>query len=514
MVPQMLEAARAYQLDGFWVDGECLGAGLDYSPAAKAAWQAATGSASPPTDASQSSWFAWKQFNRTQFLKHLNTWVDGVHQGYPTAQVASNWTFTAYAPEAVQAKVDFLSGDFSYLDGVNTPRYQARFMSSLGVPWDLMAWGFIHAGPTNYYVLPPEAVEQEAAAVIMQGGAVQVYHHPGVGGVIPEDIIKQTGEISAFCRARKTESFKSTSVPQVALLLSAQTYFDKAQTAFAWRAQWAELEGILHGLLEGHYSVDVMSENQLKPRLAQFSLVVVPNSYRLNDDFLAALQTYVTNGGNLLVVGAKCTSTLAQLEGVTANGPPIVVPGFVPTSTGGLASASGYWQPVTPLAGTQVFAQRYLAADHSTDGNTVASTLRTLGTGKVLGMYGPFAIDYYNRDEDVQLRQWLLDSVKTLFPNPAVMMNGPDVVDLSFRRTSNGKFCVHLLNHSPVPGNPPSHVAKVPPVGPMTLFVKLAKRPAGVRWIPGNEALPSSWENGTLRVNIGKLAIHGVVVIE
>ena len=37
MIPQVVEAAKAYQLDGIWADGECWGAQLDWSPAALAA---------------------------------------------------------------------------------------------------------------------------------------------------------------------------------------------------------------------------------------------------------------------------------------------------------------------------------------------------------------------------------------------------------------------------------------------------------------------------------------------
>ena len=41
LIPQLREAATAYDLDGAWVDGECWAAVLDYSPAAVKAWRTA-----------------------------------------------------------------------------------------------------------------------------------------------------------------------------------------------------------------------------------------------------------------------------------------------------------------------------------------------------------------------------------------------------------------------------------------------------------------------------------------
>ena len=45
-------------------------------------------------------------------------------------------------PEPVSAPVDFLSGDYSPEDSVNSARLSARYLARQGKPWDLMAWSF------------------------------------------------------------------------------------------------------------------------------------------------------------------------------------------------------------------------------------------------------------------------------------------------------------------------------------------------------------------------------------
>lgn len=43
MIPQLLELAREYGVDGVWVDGDCWATVRDYSPRARAAWRRETG---------------------------------------------------------------------------------------------------------------------------------------------------------------------------------------------------------------------------------------------------------------------------------------------------------------------------------------------------------------------------------------------------------------------------------------------------------------------------------------
>ena len=42
--------------------------------------------------------------------------------------------------EPVSAPLDFLSGDYSPEDSVNSARLSARYLARQGKTWDLMAW--------------------------------------------------------------------------------------------------------------------------------------------------------------------------------------------------------------------------------------------------------------------------------------------------------------------------------------------------------------------------------------
>jgi hypothetical protein len=323
LIPQLKEVTAKYALDGVWADGECWAAQLDYSPRALAAWTRETGYRDAPKDRTDPRWLEWKMFHRRAFERYLAHWIDAVHASNPALQLTSNWMYTTFAPKPVEAKLDFLSGDYSPSLSVDRARVEARYLASTGRPWDLMAWGFDKGQGLGWSIKPAAHLMQEAAVVLMQGGGFQIYHTPTRSGYIVEPIIAQEEAVAAFCRARQAVSHKSTSVPQVALLLSSESFWDRSDAVFApWGDVFQDLEGSLQALLNLHYSVDILAEHQLRPRLKDFPLVVVPDSPKLSPDFRQALTEYVEQGGNLLLLGEKCARLFEPMLGAALDGPP------------------------------------------------------------------------------------------------------------------------------------------------------------------------------------------------
>ena len=94
-------------------------------------------------------------------------------------QLCSNWAFTDHMPEPVSAPVDWISGDYSPEDSVNSARFSARYMARQGKPWDLMAWSFAHApGARGSRQKSAVQLEREAAVVLALGGGFAGVLHP------------------------------------------------------------------------------------------------------------------------------------------------------------------------------------------------------------------------------------------------------------------------------------------------------------------------------------------------
>jgi hypothetical protein len=511
LIPQLIEVAGKYSLDGVWADGECWATQLDYSPRALAAWAKETGYRDAPKDRSDPRWLEWKMFHRRAFERYLGHWIDAVHAADPGLQLTSNWMYTTFAPKRVEAKLDFLSGDYSPGLSVDRARVEARYLASTGMPWDLMAWGFDKGKDLGWSIKPAEHLKQEAAVVLMEGGGFQIYHQPTRSGYVVEPIIAQEESVAAFCRARQAVSHKSATVPQVALLLSSESFWDKSDAVFApWGDVFLELEGALHALLNLHYSVDILAEHQLQPRLREFPLVVVPDSHKLSADFRNALTDYVAGGGSVLLLGEKCARMFEPILGATLVGTPEKIGAELATGPG-VTNADGVWQPVA-LASARAAGRRYPTRDTRKDGE-IAATSNSFGKGKVGAVYGPVASIYF-RSHHPWLREFIGDLAAELFPEPAVRVEGPPTLDVSLRKTPDGRLSVHLLNTAGMPlPDRYGFTDFIPPLEHIILTIRADSRPTSVAWVPGGVEPEWSWANGVLKVAVPKLEIHGVLVV-
>ena len=142
LIPQLKELSTDYGVDGVWIDGDCWAHQVDYSAKAKALFTQKTGITNIPLKIGDPNWREFLNFNRQGFRDYVTHYTNELHKFNPDFQVASNWAFSTLMPERVSIPVDFISGDFSPVNSMNSARLEGRFIRNQGKPWDLMAWGF------------------------------------------------------------------------------------------------------------------------------------------------------------------------------------------------------------------------------------------------------------------------------------------------------------------------------------------------------------------------------------
>ncbi|MFN2285061.1 MAG: hypothetical protein ACK2UQ_11615, partial [Anaerolineae bacterium] len=430
-------------------------------------------------------------------------------------------------------------------DSVNTARFEARYIASTGMPWDLMAWGFSWWGDGKRHhrsYKPAVQLQQEAAVVLAQGGGFQVYYQPTRAGWFDANLIETLGQVSDFCRARQDVSHKTASVPQVALLLSSTDFYAKTNGVLrAWEGEHNALQGTLHALLECGYSVDVLAEHQIQDRLADYPAIVLPEVTTLDPAFRDALVEYVQSGGSLLAIGAQTVRLFADELDVDLDGDPVERNDFIfapvthhvsqvqhPASSIQLPGMlQGLWQPVKLKTGS-ILAYRYPTHDSRKNGqpaaslNTLKPPLRPdqnrfewyrMPSGRIAAIYGPLG-SVYREYHTPHLREFLRGVMQALFPQPLVEIDGPPCIDVTVRK-KDGKLLVHLFNTAGMQtGSAYTIVDFVPTVGPLTLRVRLDAAPSSVTLVPGDDEIAHTWADGVLTVSLPSLYIHTVVVIE
>ncbi len=511
LIPQLEEVADAYDLDGVWVDGDCWAVKPDFSDAAKEAFTKATGIKKIPTKREDEHWLEYLAFQREEFKRYVTKYANALHDHKPGFEVTSNWMYSTLLPEAITVPIDFISGDFSPGDSVNTARLEARYITSTGMPWDLMAWGFNKGDNCGWTIKPATQLKQEASVVLAQTGGFQIYYQPTRAGWIDDWMVDIMADVSEFCRDRQELSQKTQTVPQVALLLSKTSMYDKTDRLFGpFGALLNPLQGVLHALLELHYSVDVMAEHKLIENITQYPVVVIPEWHKLSDELHATLVNYVREGGKLLVIGHESASLFKDYLGVTFVGDPAETGAFVKVEDA-MAWMNGVWQKINPTT-ARIVSERYPNQDKRGKGEC-AATINQYGKGMIGAIYGPLG-SVFNRSHFPAIRHMLSDSMKQLFPEPMVELDAPPCVDVSIRQ-KEGKLLIHLANTAGMQASPQYAIIDfIPSLEQMELVVRIDKRPKRVWLAPEDRELKTHWSDGQLSVIIPKLDIHSVVVIE
>ena len=299
LIPQLKELAGKYSLDGVWMDGECWGAYADHAPFVEKAFEEKTGT-TPKEDSD-----GFTEYCRQGFRDYVAHYIEEVKKEYPDFEIASNWMCSSLMPELPPVPVDFISGDLSPTDSVNSARKEARLLAGMGKPWDLMAWGFSYP---VHYVKGVEQLEQEAAMVISHGGGFQVYEKQDLRyGMSDFWAIPDLVEIANFCRDRKEYCWRSTSVNDACVVYSTKAYYVmNGERLFGPYGKYNDdLDGVLNNMLDNGYATDViLSSAATKGRLEKYGLVVLSNATTVESELKSALLGYAEGGGNLVIAGA------------------------------------------------------------------------------------------------------------------------------------------------------------------------------------------------------------------
>lgn len=510
LIPQLRELAGDYGVDGAWVDGECWASVPDYSEPALKAFREATGIQDVPRKAGEPHWYEFLQFNRDAFRGQLRHYIAAVKKTNPEMQLCSNWAFTDHMPEAVCAPVDWISGDFTPEDAVNSARFSGRYLAHQGKPWDLMAWSFTTRGEQRNGSKQKSAIqlEREAAVVMAQGGGFQPYYNQTRDGAVPETHLPVIGEVARFCRARQPFCQGATPVPQVALLYSTASHYREINGLF--NRDLSRLSGTLQALVESQQTVDIVGEHVLAKRMAEYPLIVVGECDYLEPAFKQQLVRYVENGGNLLLVGPQAASLFASNLDVTV--------GAAQREARYLACGDALvptrGQTQTPKLGdrAKAFGQLHVSSDAASEAQPAAA-ITLLGKGKIAATYFSFSRGYLdNRSQN--MRAFLADLTRQLFPKPMLEVKGSTDVDVSINRL-HGKLAINLVNTSGVHWDTKKPLFdSITPVGPLQMAIRTTAKPAKITLQPEGQPLAFAYRDGAARVTVPRLEIHSIVVVE
>lgn len=506
LIPQLREIAGTYGVDGVWVDGECWSAVVDYGPTAIEAFRKATGLADAPRKRGEAHWLEWQDFHRQAFRNYLRHYVGEVRRTNPEFQLCSNWAFTDHMAEPVSIPMDFLSGDYSPEDSVNSARLSGRFLVRQGTPWDLMAWSF-SINPEHRQKTAVQ-LQREAAVVVALGGGFQAYHTQKRDGSIRDEQMPVMAEVAKFCRDRQELCHHAMPVPQVGLLLSTPGHYRRIHGLF--NRDLAHVQGVLEALLEGQQAVDVVNEAQLAGRLAEYPVLVVPEWDYLDPAFRNDLTAYVEQGGSLLLLGPGPTALFEAELGVKLQGKRQSA-AAVRLARGETAlPLRGDWQRLEPGPETRPFGRIQPGEGDQSSGGSAAAVIRKLGRGRIAATCFDLGKGYHS-GPTAGIRDFLNELVAELFPEPLVRVTGSQDVDVCVMR-QRGRLQVNLINTAG-PHRTKPILDAIPAVGPLTVSVRVDAKPSRVALAPSGAVLDFEYREGRVVARVPKVDVHEIMVL-
>jgi len=469
VIPQLCELAGDYGVDGVWIDGDCWAAGCDYEEAAVRKFEQTTGielKGRAPKSVDDPYFHDFCDYYRELYREYVRHVVDAVHERHPDFRIASNWSYSSNRPEAVDSNVDFVSGDLASVDSVRSGRTAARINACSGLPWDLMAWGFVFDWKPGSRHIPKTPVElmQEAAAVISLGGGFQVYICQKRDGSPDMPRIRELKPVGEFVRERLPFCLGGRMKKEVAVLLSARNQYRETGGALFNCGGQFKTTGVMNLLADYGRSVGIALDADLEPgRLGRWPVLIVPELFdTLPDAVFKSIEDWVKQGGMLVVTGGHACDVFAQAGFPTALNDDLVPNERGFTMDGGKTVGGLQWSRTLRDRDGEILA--------TTEKNEPFAAVRAFGKGRVAVCGADFGSSYENTAQCRQA-ELMLAMLDRLYTPVARVTRVTGSVETSVLE-KDGKLFVQLVNANGDHSNPRAYTeATIPPVMDLKLDV-------------------------------------------
>jgi hypothetical protein len=418
-------------------------------------------------------------------------------------------------PEAVAIDLDYLSGDYDMQNSLNSARLAGRCLRHQGKPWDLMAWSFASTDLSqdpHFSTKTVPQLQQEAAAVLALGGGFQAYFQQKRDGSISPWQMRLMREAARFCRDRQSYCHRAEPVPQIALLYPTESAYRKFRRPFSpWAGELDALKGILQMLLDRQFPADLQMDHQIRGRMQQYPLIVVPEWEFLQETLRQELLAYVREGGNLLLAGPRTAALWTNELGVEFTGArddrkyqflsyrdwmaPVPTQGILPN-----------------LAGEARTFGRLFEGNDLVGSSSPAASILPIGKGKLGALYFSLGERYLTARNSLPV-DLMCDMVRELFPSPLVEVKG-GLAEVVINRVG-GKLAINLINLSgPHEDRQALVFDEIPPVGPLEIRIRQAVRPSKILLEPEHQALEFQYGDGMISLILPQLKIHSILMVE
>jgi len=528
LIPQLVELATEYGVDGAWIDGECWATLPEFDSEIMAMFETQSGiklkkESDGKYDRHSADFRVFLEFCSKQFLKYVDHYTKEVHKSAKDFEIASNWAFSTQIPIPVCVDVDYLTGDFSPNDSYNSARFEARILCEQNIPWDLMAWDFYvdFSGNNVHEVKSADTLCREAACIIPLGGGFQLYSTQNRDGSVKLWEVRQLKRVAEFMREREPFLKDCKPFSNIGILYSYKNMrFKNDGQFFNWNHD--ETKGAIRMTLDSAHTCGVLMDHMLTDEhLNDKNIIILPETHYITDEMKKTLLKFVENGGNLIVSGHECCKLFEDsLAGVTIStelkNERIFIydePRYVSQSADvSIIETSGESEILMKCSSNA------MGIDEPTELNVKINPIVTktkLGKGCIIAVYYN-VFKLYHDAPNCYVRNIISKIIDSLDAEKFIEYKGLKFVDIVTAK-KDGKLLINLTNTSGIYSE--ARVCAYDEIMPLTnmeIDIKLGKEPKSVLLQPENIVPEHKYNPQTQRltVKVDKVDIHSVIVID
>ncbi len=525
------ELITRYDPDGFWFDGDWIGP--CHCPRCQERFRKETGlkGAMPEFNLETPEGAAW-----------VRCWAGILHQWRQrlARKIKSLKPGCLYSAGNVTSRKEFLgvfdwrSGDwFSPSFHRLHVSWSMRRYTTLGLPYDA------YTCDTAYVFDRPDIrprtkslprMLQEGATVLANGGQWGYWTYPMPNGALIPSKMRLAVAAREFAEERRNLTIGTRAVEWTAILNAEPGAYISDECA-------PKFLGAVKALVALHRSPVVIDESQLDD-YSQCDLMVVPENLILEERTVRRLEAFVRRGGKLITTGESIRSAaLQKLLGVRLKKQGALDDGHVLLKGGNPAGVFAAWDRLE-LNGARELYPLYLSWDqHNPElrrlaphypingmldeenperAGMPAATVRRLGRGTAVHLATRF-FDVYGRVGNPDMLAWLREILGALQPKPLFRTDALSFVEVALR-SKRDRLLIHFVNGNPgrdlsLANTGDLWVDDIPSVGPITGWIRCARKPGKATWEPGGTKAETRWKEGVLQFVLPRLDIHSCLVL-
>ncbi len=447
------------------------------------------------------------QMLRDKFKEHVTHYIEELKKVAPEFQITSNWMGAGSVPGKVTVSIDFISGDYSSDNSLNSARIQGRYIANQDKPWDLMAWG--HNCVCNWTVTNRSTKElaqhcQEASFVMAQGGGFQFYNWQyGGGSTVQEWAIPMWAKVGEYVREREPFCKGTKPLHQVGIFFCTESHYYENSGIHGDSPVKQSATGLIHAALDCGYATEIIETHNLDDRdMSEYGTIIIGHAAWVANETREKLLKYVENGGGLIIT----SPITAKQFGFGVSTPSSKL---IHISDGATVAPLEVMCADLAMSDDLTVCGTYYLDNFMENGPYTAAVAKKHGKGNIVAC-GIDLGSVYTQNRTTCAKNFFKAMAAITFTDPLVKVEGSSLVELDITRRDNMIY-IHLLNYGG-PHEVPSvrTYNEIPKLGPLTVTISDAVLPKSVTIEPEHAV----WSGDKHIIIIDSLDIHTVIAVE